>query len=141
MMKSSYGAGCFALLNTGATLVESKNRLLGAIAYRLRGEVTYVLEGSIFIAGAVVQWLRDRVGLIGAAGETQALAENADPAQQVILVPAFTGLGAGAALSSETPAKVRNGFGPGPCDCQSQRPPAPMEEPASELAEPSRRFR
>jgi glycerol kinase len=94
MMKSTYGTGCFALLNTGATLVESQHRLLGTIAYRLGGEVTYALEGSIFIAGAVVQWLRDGLGLIGSAPETQGLAEAADPAQEVILVPAFTGLGA-----------------------------------------------
>ncbi|WP_212524261.1 glycerol kinase GlpK [Actibacterium sp. MT2.3-13A] len=94
MMKSTYGTGCFALLNTGSTLVGSRNRLLGTIAYRLGGEITYALEGSIFVAGAVVQWLRDGLGLIGAAGETQGMAEAADPAQQVILVPAFTGLGA-----------------------------------------------
>jgi glycerol kinase len=68
--------------------------LLTTIAYRLNGQTTYALEGSIFIAGAVVQWLRDGLGIIGAAPETQALAEGADPAQQVIIVPAFTGLGA-----------------------------------------------
>ena len=94
MMKSTYGTGCFALLNTGETLVESRSRLLGTIAYRLEGQVTYALEGSIFIAGAVVQWLRDGLGVIEEAGETQALAEAADPAQPVVLVPAFTGLGA-----------------------------------------------
>lgn len=94
MMKSTYGTGCFALLNTGATLVKSKNRMLGTIAYQLDGEVTYALEGSIFIAGAVVQWLRDGLGIIESAGQTQALAEAADPAQSVIMVPAFTGLGA-----------------------------------------------
>ncbi|MDW4550188.1 glycerol kinase GlpK [Defluviimonas sp. D31] len=94
MMKSTYGTGCFALLNTGATLVESKNRLLGTIAYQLGGRPTYALEGSIFIAGAVVQWLRDGLRIIAAAGDTQALAEAADPAQDLVLVPAFTGLGA-----------------------------------------------
>jgi glycerol kinase len=94
MMKSTYGTGCFALLNTGPTLVPSHNRLLTTIAWRLDGQVTYALEGSIFIAGAVVQWLRDGLGLIAAAPETQALAEAADPAQQLIVVPAFTGLGA-----------------------------------------------
>jgi len=94
MMKSTYGTGCFALLNTGATLVKSKNRMLGTIAYQLEGEVTYALEGSIFIAGAVVQWLRDGLGIIENAGQTQELAETADPAQSVIMVPAFTGLGA-----------------------------------------------
>ena len=94
MMKSTYGTGCFALLNTGSTLVESKNRLLGTIAYQLNGKPTYALEGSIFIAGAVVQWLRDGLKIIREAKETQPLAEAADPGQNVILVPAFTGLGA-----------------------------------------------
>ena len=94
MMKSTYGTGCFALLNTGAVPVRSKSRLLTTIAYQLDGQPTYALEGSIFIAGAVVQWLRDGLKIIGNAGETQGLAERADPGQQVILVPAFTGLGA-----------------------------------------------
>ncbi len=94
MMKSTYGTGCFALLNTGETLVKSKNRMLGTIAYQLDGVTTFALEGSIFIAGAVVQWLRDGLGIIENAQETQALAEAADPAQSVIIVPAFTGLGA-----------------------------------------------
>ncbi len=94
MMKSTYGTGCFALLNTGGQRVASRNRLLTTIAYRLDGRVGYALEGSIFIAGAVVQWLRDGLRMIRSASETQALAEAADPGQQVILVPAFTGLGA-----------------------------------------------
>ena len=94
MMKSTYGTGCFALLNTGPDMVPSKNRLLTTIAYRLNGETTYALEGSIFIAGAVVQWLRDGLKIIRHAAETQPLAEAADPAQDLILVPAFTGLGA-----------------------------------------------
>lgn len=94
MMKSTYGTGCFALLNTGDTPVMSKNRMLTTIAYQLDGKPTYALEGSIFIAGAVVQWLRDGLGVIQSAPETQALAETADPAQDVIVVPAFTGLGA-----------------------------------------------
>jgi len=94
MLKATYGTGCFALLNTGAELVASKSRLLGTIAYQLDGVPTYALEGSIFIAGAAVQWLRDGLGVIGAAGETQALAEAADPGQDVVLVPAFTGMGA-----------------------------------------------
>jgi glycerol kinase len=94
MMKSTYGTGCFALLNTGAERVTSTNRLLTTIAYQLDGKPTYALEGSIFIAGAVVQWLRDGLGLIGTAAETQGLAEQADPAQGVVMVPAFTGLGA-----------------------------------------------
>jgi glycerol kinase len=94
MLKATYGTGCFALLNTGARLVESRNRLLGTIAYQFDGIPTYALEGAIFVAGAAVQWLRDGLRVIGTAAETQALAEAADPAQQVILVPAFTGLGA-----------------------------------------------
>ena len=94
MMKSTYGTGCFALLNTGETAVKSSNRLLTTIAYQLNGQPTYALEGSIFIAGAVVQWLRDGLGIIEDASETQALAETADPEQQLYLVPAFTGLGA-----------------------------------------------
>jgi len=94
MMKSTYGTGCFALLNTGADRVPSGNRLLTTIAYRLDGQTTYALEGSIFIAGAVVQWLRDGLRIIRNAAETQALAAAAEAAQGVILVPAFTGLGA-----------------------------------------------
>ncbi len=94
MMKSTYGTGCFALLNTGDTPVPSQNRLLTTIAYQLDGKPTYALEGSIFIAGAVVQWLRDGLGIIKDARETQALAEAADTAQQLYMVPAFTGLGA-----------------------------------------------
>jgi glycerol kinase len=94
MMKSTYGTGCFALLNTGADLVPSTNRLLTTVAYQLGGRRTYALEGSIFIAGAVVQWLRDGLQIIRDAGETRALAERADPSQDVVLVPAFTGLGA-----------------------------------------------
>ena len=94
MMKATYGTGCFALLNTGAEAVISDHKLLTTIAYQLDGQVTYALEGSIFVAGAVVQWLRDGLGIIVSAGETQALAEAADAAQDVIIVPAFTGLGA-----------------------------------------------
>ncbi|MCU0855372.1 MAG: glycerol kinase GlpK [Rhodobacteraceae bacterium] len=94
MMKSTYGTGCFALLNTGDAPVISKNRLLSTIAYQLDGKPTYALEGSIFIAGAVVQWLRDGIKIIREAKETQPLADRADPGQDVVLVPAFTGLGA-----------------------------------------------
>lgn len=94
MMKSTYGTGCFALLNTGDTPVMSKNHLLTTIAYQLDGKPTYALEGSIFIAGAVVQWLRDGMKIIRDASETQPLAETSDPEQRVVLVPAFTGLGA-----------------------------------------------
>ncbi len=94
MMKSTYGTGCFALLNTGDEKVASKNRLLTTIAYQLAGKPTYALEGSIFIAGAVVQWLRDGLKIIAAAQETQPLAAAADPEQSLYLVPAFVGLGA-----------------------------------------------
>ncbi len=93
-LKSTYGTGCFALMNTGAVMVPSHNRLLTTIAYRLDGQVTYALEGSIFVAGAVVQWLRDGLQIIAHAPRSQALARAADPAQEVIMVPAFTGLGA-----------------------------------------------
>jgi glycerol kinase len=94
MMKSTYGTGCFALLNTGEAPVHSRNRLLTTIAYQLDGRRTYALEGAIFIAGAAVQWLRDALKVIGAAPDVNALAERADPQEQVYLVPAFVGLGA-----------------------------------------------
>lgn len=94
MMKSTYGTGCFALLNTGADFVPSKNRLLTTIAYRLGGQTTYALEGSIFVAGAAVQWLRDGLKVIGDAAESGGLAAQADDGHHVYLVPAFTGLGA-----------------------------------------------
>ena len=94
MIKSTYGTGCFALLNTGATPVASKNKLLTTIAYQLGGKRTYALEGSIFVAGSAVQWLRDGLGVIKQAAETGPLAAKSDPAQSVYLVPAFVGLGA-----------------------------------------------
>jgi glycerol kinase len=94
MMKSTYGTGCFALLNTGDTAVASSNRLLTTIAYQLNGKTTYALEGSIFIAGAAVQWLRDGLGIIDSAKQSGQLAAEADDSQQVYMIPAFTGLGA-----------------------------------------------
>lgn len=94
MLKSTYGTGCFAMLNTGPIAVPSRNKLLTTIAYQLDGQTTYALEGSIFVAGAVVQWLRDGLQIITAASETERLARAADPAQDVVLVPAFVGLGA-----------------------------------------------
>jgi glycerol kinase len=94
MMKSTYGTGCFAMLNTGNTFVPSSNRLLTTIAYRLEGKVSYALEGSIFMAGASVQWLRDGLGIIQRADQCDAMAEASDPKQEVYLVPAFTGMGA-----------------------------------------------
>ena len=94
MIKSTYGTGCFVLLNTGERPVASKNRLLTTLAYRLDGRPTYAVEGSIFAAGATVQWLRDGLKLIAAAGDSEALAAGVAPDHGVYLVPAFTGLGA-----------------------------------------------
>jgi glycerol kinase len=94
MVKATYGTGCFALLHTGDAPCASRRRLLTTIACQLGGRRTYALEGAIFTAGAAVQWLRDGLGVIAAADESGALAERADPAQRVYLVPAFTGLGA-----------------------------------------------
>jgi glycerol kinase len=94
MLKSTYGTGCFAILNTGSEALVSRHRLLTTIAYRIQGEVTYALEGSIFMAGASVQWLRDELGLVDSANETATLAAGLDSNEGVYLVPAFTGLGA-----------------------------------------------
>jgi glycerol kinase len=94
MVKSTYGTGAFALLNTGRETAISRHRLLTTIAYRLKGETAYALEGSIFVAGAAVKWLRDRLGAIGTAAEAERLAERADPQQRLYLVPGFAGLGA-----------------------------------------------
>jgi glycerol kinase len=94
MIKSTYGTGCFVLMNTGDRQVLSDNRLIATIAYRLGGKVTYAIEGSIFVAGAAVQWLRDGLKLIAAAGETERLASTLSSNNGVYLVPAFTGLGA-----------------------------------------------
>jgi glycerol kinase len=94
MIKSTYGTGCFAVLNTGAQAVPSRHRLLTTIAYQLAGQRTYALEGSIFVAGAAVQWLRDGLKIVPNASASGAMAQAADPVQDVILVPAFVGLGA-----------------------------------------------
>ena len=94
MVKSTYGTGCFALLNTGTAPVTSKNRLLTTVAYRIDGVSTYALEGSIFVAGAAVQWLRDGLKIIASAAETQAMAERSDVDARLYMVPAFVGLGA-----------------------------------------------
>src|ERR1700722_1546721 len=94
MAKSTFGTGGFILLNTGAEAVAAKHRLLTTIAYQWRGERAYALEGSIFSAGATVQWLRDGLGIIANASESGPLAAAADPAQRIYFVPAFTGLGA-----------------------------------------------
>jgi glycerol kinase len=94
MIKSTYGTGCFVVVNTGSEAVRSRNRLLTTVCYRLDGRVTYALEGSIFVAGAAVQWLRDGIGLIDTASETESLAKSLQDNRGVYLVPAFTGLGA-----------------------------------------------
>ena len=94
MIKSTYGTGCFMVLNTGSEFRLSKNRLLSTVAYRLKGKTTYALEGSIFVAGAAVQWLRDAVHLIKSAGDTESLARSIEDTEGVYLVPAFTGLDA-----------------------------------------------
>jgi glycerol kinase len=94
MAKSTYGTGCFMIVNTGDIALKSENRLLSTVAYRINGKVTYALEGSIFIAGATVQWLRDGLKLINDAGDTEPLARQTPVDHGVYLVPAFTGLGA-----------------------------------------------
>lgn len=94
MIKSTYGTGCFAIMNTGAKAVKSNNGLLTTVAYRLKGKTTYALEGSIFVAGAAVQWLRDKLHIIKDAKETEALAAGLADNAGVYLVPAFVGLGA-----------------------------------------------
>lgn len=94
MMKSTYGTGCFAMLNTGVSPLVSNNRMLTTVAYTIDGITTYALEGSIFMAGAAVQWLRDGIGVIESAKQTEALAESIPNNRGVYLVPAFTGLGA-----------------------------------------------
>jgi glycerol kinase len=94
MAKSTYGTGCFLILNTGTELVRSENRLLTTVAYRLNGVTNFAIEGSIFIAGAAIQWLRDGMKLISNASETEAMAQSTGVKNSVYLVPAFTGLGA-----------------------------------------------
>jgi len=94
MIKSTYGTGCFMVLNTGEQALTSNNKLLTTVGYRLEGKTTYALEGSIFVAGAAVQWLRDGIGIIDSAQQTEALAESLESNHGVYLVPAFTGLGA-----------------------------------------------
>ena len=94
MMKSTYGTGCFALLNIGERPLWSSHQLLTTVAYQLNGKRAYAIEGSIFVAGAAVQWLRDGLGVLKNAAESGALAAESDPAQSVYLVPGFVGLGA-----------------------------------------------
>jgi glycerol kinase len=94
MAKSTYGTGCFMLLNTGTEALGSNNRLLTTPAYRLNGQMTYALEGSIFVAGAAVKWLRDGIGVITHARETNDMATRVPSSHGVYMVPAFVGLGA-----------------------------------------------
>ncbi len=94
MAKSTYGTGCFLLMNTGENILKSENKLLGTVAYRLNGKTSYAIEGSIFMAGATMQWVRDGLRLIDKAGDSESLAEETSDNLSVYLVPAFTGLGA-----------------------------------------------
>ena len=94
MIKSTYGTGCFVLMNTGDKVIRSQNRLLTTVAYRVDGRTSYAVEGSIFVAGAAIQWIRDGLKLIDSAGEVEGLAQGLDSNRGVYLVPAFTGLGA-----------------------------------------------
>lgn len=94
MVKSTYGTGCFALMNIGHEFIESKNKLLTTVAYRLNGKITYALEGSIFVAGAAIQWLRDNLEFFKSAKESEDLARSVPDNNGVYFVPAFTGLGA-----------------------------------------------
>tara|TARA_X000001036_G_scaffold102927_2_gene96196 strand:+ start:1548 stop:3041 length:1494 start_codon:yes stop_codon:yes gene_type:complete len=93
-VKNTYGTGCFCIMNTGATPVISKNKMLTTIGYQINGKVSYALEGSVFVAGAVVQWLRDQLGMIGDASEIEALAQTVDNNGGVTFIPALAGLGA-----------------------------------------------
>ncbi|MDX1677976.1 glycerol kinase GlpK [Arsukibacterium sp.] len=94
MLKSTYGTGCFAMVNTGSIIIKSQHQLLSTLAWQLDGKATYALEGSIFMAGATVQWLRDKLGIISQASETEQLARQSHYQQSELLIPAFTGLGA-----------------------------------------------
>jgi glycerol kinase len=94
MIKSTYGTGCFVLMNTGAKAVQSENRLLTTVAYRMDGKTSYAIEGSIFVAGAAIQWLRDGIKLIESAGDVEGLVQGLNSNHGVYMVPAFTGLGA-----------------------------------------------
>lgn len=94
MVKSTYGTGCFLLLNTGKTAVQSANRMLTTPAYRLDGRTTYAVEGSIFVAGASIKWLRDGLGILGSAADSENLASGIADSHGIYMVPAFVGLGA-----------------------------------------------
>jgi glycerol kinase len=94
MTKCTFGTGCFAITNTGDAAIHSKNQLLTTVAYRLNGTVTYAIEGSIFVAGSAIQWLRDQLGLVKQAADTEAIAMDTGIVEHIHVVPAFAGLGA-----------------------------------------------
>ena len=93
-IKNTYGTGCFCMMNTGKTFVKSKNKMLSTIAWRIDGEVTYALEGSVFVAGALIQWLRDKLGIIKNAAEVENLAKSVDNNGGITFIPALSGLAA-----------------------------------------------
>ena len=93
-VKNTYGTGCFCIMNTGKTPVKSNNKMLTTIGYQINGEVSYALEGSVFIAGAAVQWLRDQLQIISSAPEVESLAKTVDNNGGVTFIPALAGLGA-----------------------------------------------
>ena len=93
-IKNTYGTGCFCMMNTGKTFVKSKNKMLSTIAWRIDGEVTYALEGSVFVAGALIQWLRDKLGIIKNASEVENLAKSVDSNGGITFIPALSGLAA-----------------------------------------------
>ena len=94
MAKNTYGTGCFMLFNTGSTLQYSQNKLLSTLAWQCQNQTHYALEGSVFMAGAIVQWLRDGLSIIQQSAEVEQLASQVRDTDGVVLVPAFTGLGA-----------------------------------------------
>ena len=93
-IKNTYGTGCFCMMNTGNTFVKSKNKMLSTIAWRIDGEVTYALEGSVFVAGALIQWLRDKLGIIKNASDVENLAKSVDNNGGITFIPALSGLAA-----------------------------------------------
>ena len=93
-VKSTYGTGCFLILNTGTKILRSNNKLLSTVGYKIGGDVTYALEGSIFVAGSLIQWLRDKMKFFSNALETEKLAKSANKNSEVVIIPSFTGLGA-----------------------------------------------
>ena len=93
-IKNTYGTGCFCMMNTGENFVMSKNKMLSTIAWRINGEITYALEGSVFVAGALIQWLRDQLGIIKSSPEVEELAKTVNDNGGLTFVPALSGLAA-----------------------------------------------